>query len=149
MKKINKIAECQLTWTNKKKSMYYIADPDSASRLMRDHYPRDINVRERLYIMALSRKNEVMGVSEISAGGMNWTAVDLKLMFSVLLKAAAPSFIVFHNHPSGNLSPSHQDLELTKKVQDASKLLDITFIDHIIITESGYTSLREETNLIQ
>ncbi len=72
----------------------------------------------------------------MSSGGITGTLVDLRILFAVALKTLATSIIVCHNHPSGNLKPSHSDVILTNKIKKASELLDIKLLDHIIITPS-------------
>lgn len=99
---------------------------------------------EQFYIMLLNRNNKVIGISEISTGGVSGTVVDQKLIFAAALKANASQIIMAHNHPSGNLSPSQQDLVLTKKIVEVGKMLDLPVLDHIIITGEHYYSFGDE-----
>ncbi len=81
----------------------------------------------------------------MSKGGIAGTVADSKLILGVALKSAASGIIVAHNHPSGNLQPSVQDKELTWKIQEAFKLLDITLLDHLIVVpEDAYLSFAYE-----
>ena len=84
-----------------------------------------------------------MGVCSISEGGINGTVVDVRIIMQYAIKANANGIILCHNHPSGNLSSSESDKAITKKVKDAGVLLDITLLDHIIITKSDYKSLMD------
>jgi len=90
----------------------------------------------------------VMGVYLLSTGGVEGSIVDLKLLFGTATKMLASGIILAHNHPSGNLNPSNNDIQLTEKVKKAAGILDIAFIDHIIITEEfNYYSFAEEGKL--
>ena len=80
----------------------------------------------------------------MSKGGVSGTFVDAKLVFSVALKCNASSIIIAHNHPSSNLNPSEADKSLTKKLKSAGQFLDITLLDHLIITKDGYYSFSDD-----
>lgn len=100
--------------------------------------------KEEMILLALNRANMVYGFYRISTGGTTATVVDPKVIFSVLLNAGASAFIIAHNHPSGNLQASAQDKEITQKLKKGGALLDITLLDHLIITDNGYTSFADE-----
>jgi DNA repair protein RadC len=102
---------------------------------------------ESFKILLLNRANKVLGVVEISTGGVAGTVVDPKLVFAAALKAVASSMILAHNHPSGNLKPSTQDERLTKRLVEAGKLLDLPVLDHLILTSEGYYSFADEGDL--
>ena len=99
---------------------------------------------EQFKILLLTRANRVIGIYEVSSGGMAGTVADPKLIFSAALKACASSIILSHNHPSGNLKPSQADISLTQKLRTAGSFLDIDVLDHIILTSEGYISFVEE-----
>lgn len=99
---------------------------------------------EEFWILLLNRSNKVMKRVPISRGGVSGTVADPKLIFKPALDALASSMILSHNHPSGNLSPSRQDIELTRKMIQAGKVLDIAVLDHIIVTDNGYYSFADE-----
>jgi len=94
--------------------------------------------------MLLNRAYKVLGIVPISRGGIGGTVVDLKLIFGTAFKAGASNIILAHNHPSGNLLPSNQDLALTKKIVAAGNIVDIKIIEHLIITNEGYYSFSDE-----
>lgn len=100
--------------------------------------------QEHFWILLLNRANRVIKAVEISAGGVSSTVVDPKIIFSKALDHLASSIILAHNHPSGNLSPSPSDEALTRKLIEAGTILDIPVIDHLIITDSGYTSFSDD-----
>ncbi|MDM1497882.1 JAB domain-containing protein [Myroides odoratimimus] len=106
-----------------------------------------IELLEQFKVLMLSNNNKVLGVLEASSGGITGTIVDLRIIFSALLKANATAFIIVHNHPSGKLDPSDADRQITRKIKEASKLLDITLLDHLIITEESYYSFADEGTL--
>lgn len=99
---------------------------------------------EEMYLMLLNRANKVLGFSKISLGGTAGTVVDLKVIFQTALKAHASSFLIAHNHPSGNLKPSEADLKITKSLKEAGRFMEIPLIDHLILTDEGYYSFADE-----
>ena len=103
-----------------------------------------IELIEEFYILLLNRSNKVLGCTNISKGGVSGTVVDAKVIFAAALAANASSVILAHNHPSGNLKPSHADKEITQKLKGGGELLDIAVLDHLIITKDGYTSFADE-----
>ena len=105
-----------------------------------------IALQERFVALYLNRANRVLGVYELSNGGMTGTVADIRLVFAVALKIAATSIILAHNHPSGNLKPSVADFELTARFKEGGKILDIKVIDHLIISpiEREYYSFADE-----
>ncbi|GMQ28070.1 JAB domain-containing protein [Algoriphagus confluentis] len=106
-----------------------------------------IEFYESFKIILLNSGNKVLGVVEISRGGISGTVVDPKLVFAAALKANSASIILAHNHPSGNLRPSAQDEKLTRRLVEVGKLLDLPILDHIIVTSEGYYSFADEGNL--
>ncbi len=103
----------------------------------------DLNYEE-FWVLFLNRANRVIGRQRISSGGVSGTVVDAKIIFKHALEMLASGIILCHNHPSGNLNPSSADLELTRKLRNGGKVLDINVMDHLIIAESGYYSFADE-----
>ncbi len=95
-------------------------------------------------ILLLNRNNRVIKIDTISKGGVSGTVVDAKILFKKALDNLASSIILAHNHPSGNLKPSRQDITITNKLIEAGKILDISVLDHLIISEKGYYSFKDE-----
>ena len=104
----------------------------------------EIDYRESFKVMYLSRSLKVLGIHTISMGGTAATPVDVKMIFSGALLSNAQTIVLCHNHPSGNLRPSIQDDNLTRKIVEAGKLLDIKVTDHIILSSKGYYSYNDE-----
>jgi len=103
---------------------------------------------EEFWVLPLNRANKVMGKIHISSGGLSGTVVDTKKLFQKALEFDRVNALVLcHNHPSGNLSPSESDLELTKKIIEGGKLLDIKILDHLIISGTNYLSFADESYL--
>ncbi len=98
---------------------------------------------EEFWIILLNRANHVIKKERVSVGGISGTFVDPKLIFKVALEHTASSIILVHNHPSGTLKASEQDLKITKKVKEAGFLLEIPVLDHLIFTDNGYFSLAD------
>jgi len=99
---------------------------------------------EQFWILLLSRSNGIIAKRKISEGGVAGTVVDAKVIFKYAIDQLASSIILVHNHPSGNLSPSQQDRTLTKKLVEAGEVLSIKVLDHLIISNLGYTSFADE-----
>jgi DNA repair protein RadC len=99
---------------------------------------------EEFWLLLLNRANEVFARQQLSIGGVSGTVVDLKLVFKAVLDARASGFIAIHNHPSGNLEPSRADIELTEKLKQGGKILDLPMLDHLIVSERGYYSFADE-----
>lgn len=103
-----------------------------------------IELCEQFCVVLLNNRGSVLGIVELSTGGFTGVVVDTKMVFSVALKACACSIVVAHNHPSGNLRPSNQDIKVTNRLVEAGKILEIPVQDHLIISSEGFVSLAEE-----
>ena len=99
---------------------------------------------EEFWVLLLSRANEVIRPVQISAGGVSGTVADPRLIFKAALEHLASGVILFHNHPSGNLTPSQPDRDLTRKLKEAGRLLDIPVLDHLIFSDRTYLSFADE-----
>ncbi|WP_114751663.1 RadC family protein [Pleomorphovibrio marinus] len=99
---------------------------------------------ELFYCLFLDRANYVLKKQLISSGGTSGTVVDAKVIFKFAIDQLASSIVLAHNHPSGNLKPSSQDLRLTNNIKEAGKYLDIPVVDHVIFTDVGYFSFADE-----
>jgi len=102
---------------------------------------------EQFWVLLLSRNNKVIKKQLISTGGVSGTVADPKVIFKAALDVLASGLILIHNHPSGNLKPSQADIQLTKKMKDSGKLLEIPILDHLIFTDDGYFSFADESML--
>lgn len=106
--------------------------------------PGKIEFIEQFKVLLLSRSNRVLGQYELSTGGTTGTVVDVRLIFAAALKANASGIIMAHNHPSGTLAASQADRDITKKVKEAGRILEIPLLDHLIVTTEGYYSFADQ-----
>lgn len=109
--------------------------------LMRPHF-EDLG-HEEFWVVLMSRAGRVIAKQLISKGGVTGTIADPKIIFKAALENQATSIILAHNHPSGNLKPSQADIGLTHKLCAAGNMLDITVLDHVIVTNSGFFSFAD------
>ena len=122
-----------------------ITNSQNAYEILKSIFPADtISLQEQFVVLYLNRANRVIGSYQLSKGGITGTIADVRLILSVALKTLASGLILAHNHPSGNLKPSHADLELTRKLRSAGQFLDIPVLDHLIITDQGFLSFADE-----
>lgn len=144
----NQIAEIQISYSHKVKPSQQVAVTASADAYNYLLQRWDsIDYRESFAVLLLSRANKVLGFSWISLGGVTGTIADVRVIYQTALKSNASGIILAHNHPSGQLMPSHADETLTRKLKDAGVLLDIQVIDHVILTSEGYYSFADEGRL--
>ena len=102
---------------------------------------------EEFWTVYLNQNNRILGKSKLSSGGINQSVVDLRILFKNALEHLATGIIIAHNHPSGNLKPSSEDLKITKQIAEAGKILNIQLLDHLIITQNSYLSFADENLL--
>jgi DNA repair protein RadC len=103
----------------------------------------DLN-HEEFWILLLDRGNKIMDSFRVSEGGISGTVIDVRKILKVAIEKQASSLILCHNHPSGTLQASDADLKITRKITDASKLMDISVLDHVIIGNDKYYSFADE-----
>ncbi len=99
---------------------------------------------EEFHIILMNRANEVIRIQKISQGGTAVTAVDAKVIFKAALDYNAATIVLSHNHPSGLLVPSENDLRLTRELVCFGKIMDLLVVDHIIYTDNGYFSFSDQ-----
>ncbi len=94
---------------------------------------KTIAMQEQFVVMYLNPANEILGLYRASKGGITGTVADVRIILSIALKTLATSIVVAHNHPSGNLKPSKNDIELTERIKEAAAIMNICLLDHIIV----------------
>ena len=99
--------------------------------------------QENFIVIALTTRNTII-THKIFTGGVNGIKIDLKPLFKWLLLNNAVSFIIAHNHPSGDITPSPEDIQTTKQIKQASRLLDLDLLDHIVFSQKDFTSIARE-----
>jgi len=102
---------------------------------------------EEFWVIYLNNSNKVIQTKQLSKGGITGTLVDIRIAFRQALELGAVAIIMAHNHPSGTLKPSESDIKLTAKIKKAGESLDISILDHLIITEKAYFSFADEQML--
>jgi DNA repair protein RadC len=141
------VAEIQLSYHPKVKPSQRPAVTNSREvyQLFFDNWDANrIELQEQFKVMLLNRSSRVLGIVDISTGGIAGTLADPKLIFVTALKAGASSIILAHNHPSGQLTPSQADRSLTRKLTEGGKILEISVFDHVILTADSYFSFADE-----
>jgi len=103
----------------------------------------DLN-HEEFWVMLLNRGNKIIDSFMVSQGGISETVIDVRLIMKSAIEKLASSIILCHNHPSGTLQASDDDLNITRKIKDAAKLMNISVLDHLIIGQNSYLSLANE-----
>lgn len=145
--KNNAIAEVEITYKRTKTVSVKVSRSQDAERYLRSIWSNQIEYREEMYLLLLNRANEVLGYNCLSKGGTAGTVVDVKMVLQLAIKTNAHAVILAHNHPSGNLRPSIQDKRLTEKVKQASELLEVQLLDHLILTGESFYSFADELEL--
>jgi DNA repair protein RadC len=144
---LNLVAEVELVYKSKVKPSerpLVKSAKDCYQLLLQTWDENKIEFVEQFKIVLLNKAQRVLGIYELSTGGVAGTVADPKLVFTAALKANACTIILSHNHPSGNLKPSLADEALTRRIYAAGKFLDIKVLDHIIVTSEGYYSFADE-----
>ena len=144
-----KVAEISVSYKPSNAHKPLIKSSDDAYFHLLKFFPEDtIALYESFVVGYLNRANRLIGIYELSKGGITGTISDPRLVLSVALKTAATGIILAHNHPSGNIQPSTADKEITQKIKSACSIFDITVLDHLIIVPEGkYLSFNEELML--
>ena len=111
-----------------------------------DYYMQDLRhlTREQVILVMLDTKNKIIKDMVISTGTVNTSIMPIREVFIQALKYEAVNIILLHNHPSGDPTPSAEDLRVSKRIQEAGNFIGITLMDHIIIGDNKYISLKEE-----
>lgn len=146
-KSLLEVAEIYLTYKSKVKPSLrpkVNASRDAYEILLKNWDGAKIELCEQFKVMLLNRANKAIGIFEVSSGSATGTVADPRLIFASALKANACGLIIAHNHPSGNLKPSQADIELTRKLREGGRLLEISLLDHLIVTTEGYYSFADE-----
>ncbi len=144
----NKIAEIKISYShqvNPKERIQITSSRDVYDAIVGE-WP-DIDYRESFAVLYLNRSNRLLGINWISKGGCAGTVVDIKIILQGALKANSSAIIGVHNHPSANLEPSQEDKKITAKIREACKVIDISFLDHLIISSFDYHSMADEGEL--
>ncbi len=143
----NTIAEIKLSYATQVKASQRVkisGSRDAYNVLLQNWSSSYIEFIEQFKVLLLNRANKVLGIFEVSSGGCTGTVADPKLIFCSAIKANATGIIMAHNHPSGSLQPSQSDIDLTRRMKEGGKLLEVQVLDHIVLSKEGYYSFADE-----
>lgn len=118
--------------------------PEKVVRLAKEFLHLDDQTEEYLYMICMNSKLELTSVFEISHGNVNSSIIGAREIFQKALLANAVSIILMHNHPSGDSTPSREDIGVTKRIVEAGRVVGVELVDHIIIGRHMFTSLKEK-----
>lgn len=145
MKQKSQVSEIQVSYTpNLLVDMSVKNSKKSFELILNEWELETLQMQEEVKIILLNRSNKVLGIYSLAKGGLTSCIVDVRIILSIALKTLATGIILVHNHPSGNLKPSKADLDITKKLKNSCDLLDISLLDHLIITKDNYFSFADE-----
>lgn len=120
---------------------------DAYDLIIREWDDNILEMIEEVKVIFLNRTNKQIGIYNLAKGGITGCVVDIRIILSIALKTLATGIILVHNHPSGNLNPSLQDRKITDELQKACKIMNITLLDHLIVTRKGFFSFADENLL--
>lgn len=121
-----------------------IKSSDDVFNFARKFYFDDILIYESAFILLLNQANNVTGYAKISQGGICNTLIDVRIIAKFAIDTLCSAVILVHNHPSGNLKPSNDDIKISQRLKEALNILNVKFLDSVIISENDYCSLQDE-----
>lgn len=138
------VAEISVSYSTNKADIIKLTNCKSTFDFILSQWNLDIiEFQEECKVILFNRANFVLGVYELSKGGISGTVVDIRIVLSVALKCNASAIVLVHNHPSGNLIPSEPDKQITRKLKDACDLLGFNLLDHYIISKYDFYSFKQ------
>lgn len=142
------VAEIKVSYSNNNPDRVQVTNSQMMFEVIMKHWDYNIlEYQEQVKVILLNRANIVLGIYELSKGGISGTVVDIRIILGVALKCNASAIILVHNHPSGKLVPSEPDKAITKRLKEACNLLEVYLLDHLIISKFGYYSFADEGTL--
>ncbi|GAA4155879.1 DNA repair protein RadC [Chryseobacterium ginsenosidimutans] len=119
-----------------------ISKSNDAYLILKNHLS-DLRTEE-FWALFLNQSNKVIHIAQLTQGGINQSIVDVRVLFKTALDHFSTGIIIAHNHPSGNLKPSREDIDITQKIKEAGNFLSVQLLDHLIITQNSYFSFSDE-----
>ncbi len=148
VEKSKEMPEIQLKYVPSRAEKTKIRWSDDAYKVFLTLFnPDTIEYMEEAIVLFLTKANNTIGWARISSGGTDTTIIDPKVVFTMALNCGASYFIIGHNHPSGKLEASQQDISITSDLRMAGKLLRLDLIDHLIVTPNGFYSFADKGQL--
>ena len=140
-----KVAEIKVSYRPENTKKIKFTNSDAIYSLVLKHWNSNtLELQEEMKVVLLDGANQLIGIYELSKGGITSTIVDIKLILSVALKCVASNIILVHNHLSGNLKPSQSDISITMKIKKACNYVDIVLLDYLIISKNNYYSFADD-----
>lgn len=121
-----------------------LTNSEDTVEFIRKFYHDDISIYESMFLLMLNRACTTIAFAKISQGGITGTVVDIRIVAKYAIESLSSAVIICHNHPSGTLKPSSEDIIITEKVKKTLSIFDCKLHDHIILTEDGYYSFADE-----
>lgn len=137
LKAVGELASRMTKPTTMKKII--IKEPSDLAKIMMEELR--FQTKEIAKIVILNNKNEIIKIKDIAMGGANFATINAKDILEVPVKMAAPKIILVHNHPTGDATPSQQDIVFTNRLYDAAELMGILLMDHLVIGDKAFTSI--------
>lgn len=141
LKAVGELAIRMFKTSNYKKRV--IKEPNDLAKILMSELKFEKS--EKVKLVILNNKNEILKIKEIASGGANFANVSIKDILAEPIKMKAPKIILVHNHPSGDSTPSKQDIMFTEQLYEITELVDIQLLDHLVIGNMNYTSIFSET----
>jgi len=138
-----KVQEITARYRRSNLTEFKVTSSQIVSDTVRDIFPVEIDHREAMVCLYLNRANMVVSWGTISVGGISGTTIDNRVIMQQALMCNASSIILVHNHPSGNTEPSSTDINVTDKLKEVAKIMEIPLLDHLIITAKSYYSFSD------
>lgn len=139
------IPEIKVTYTKGHAFLGQILNSSDVADFLKKTFSKDtIELQEIMLVLYTNRNNEIIGYYKHTVGGIHETVLDIRIVLSVALRCLAVGLVLAHNHPSGNPKPSKQDIQATEVLKKSAKLMDITLLDHLVLTNNGYYSFADE-----
>lgn len=128
--------------------MAYISCAEDAVKYMRQFVnPEQLDLRECFWVMLLTNANRILAISKVASGTTNGVAINIKYILQLTLLSNSNAIVIFHNHPSGTLTISKSDRKQTEKIKQLLDFMEVTLLDHIIITSEAFVSFAQEGEL--
>lgn len=138
------VSEIKVSYTNHNPDRIKVTNSQILFELIIRQWDLNIiELQEEVKVILLNRANIVIGIYEMSKGGISGSIVDNRIILAVALKCNATSIVLIHNHPSGNLNPSEQDKVITNKLKKACEILDLNLLDHLVVSRNAYYSFSD------
>ena len=140
--------EIQVSYSTPQTTKPQIKSSLQVYEMVKKHWnPDHLELHEEFKVIFLNKGNRVLGIYDLTKGGISQCTVDVRLIFSIALKVNSSGIMLVHNHPSGNLTPSAPDTAITKNIREIGVLMNIKLLDHLIITKENYYSFADHGDL--